>query len=74
MKFNKGDRVVVKNALPDTYAGRLGIVHQMWPQIFSGGRNQFQYYVCLDGHGNTALVFNEDQLDLAVLDQLARIG
>ena len=73
MKFQRGDRVVVKSHLTDNYAGRYGIVIQVWPKVNSHGEFKQQYYVRLDGHGQTAIVFNEDQFEFDVLGQIARI-
>jgi hypothetical protein len=73
MKFKRGDRVVVRSHLTDNYAGRTGLIAQVWPKVESHGKFQQQYYVCLDGHGQSAIVFNEDQLDFDVLGQMARI-
>ena len=73
MKFQRGDRVVVNPHLTDNYAGRTGLIAQVWPKIESHGKLQQQYYVSLDGHGSTALIFNEDQLEFDVLGKLARL-
>jgi len=73
MKFQRGDRVVVNPHLTDNYAGRTGSIGLTWPMLGSHGKVQQQYYVSLDGHGSTALIFNEDQLEFDVLGKLARL-
>jgi len=73
MKFAPGDHVIVNSYLTDNYAGRHGVVVQVWPKVESPtGKFQFQYAVSMDGTGRY-LVYNEDQLEFDVLDQLARL-
>ena len=86
MKFKPGDRVVANCNLTNIYAGRIGTIVKTWPRIWSHGVIQHQYSVYLVGawktvsdseewpsHGQTTLIFNEDQLDHDVLGQLARL-
>jgi hypothetical protein len=73
MKFKPGDHVIVHRYLTDNRAGRHGVIVQIWPKIESPpGKSQFQYGVALDGD-KAYLIFNEDQLELDVLDRLARL-
>lgn len=70
-KFNQGQRVVVGPNLnygDKSLGGEKGVVGQVWPK--AGLLNQNQYQVVMDYSG-FAIVFNEDQLELDVLEELA---
>lgn len=71
VKFKENDRVGVLGPIVGVarqYTGRYGTVLQVWP---NSGRRGTQYHVLVDEIG--AVVFDEDQLELDVLWQLAKV-
>lgn len=75
MKFKENDRVVILEPFtstpghPKRPGAWRGVIVQPWPA--ARGRGPNLYLVLVDGYG--PLVFDEDQLDLDVLEKLARV-